>query len=654
MSGIAGIIHFDGKPIEPGLIEKMTGAMAHRGPDGINHWVKGSVALGQCMLRTTPESLEEHQPLTNEDESLVLVMDGRVDNWEELRRELLSRRAILRNRSDAELVLRSYEVWGRDCLAHIDGDFALVIWDVRRREAFCARDRLGIKPLNYHWKGNVLSFASELQPLLGLPWVTRKFNTGMISEYLADSLISRDDTFFQDCFRLPAATTLMFGDSRKSTGNYWVPTDARELHLGAKDEYVDHLADLLAKATARRVRTISRVGVLLSGGVDSASVACFAQSEMMQRAAGGNFGIETFSLIFPGMACDEEQTIKEFLSRTGLRGHRLAANQPNLEGWRRNLELFKDFPDSPTGAAYYPLLKMASDHGCKVLLGGWGSDDWIGGGGGIYADLISRGGLSEIGGCFLQKIRQRGFRNALHLMFTYGVRPVVYHAILSATGLRYLPFRRHMAPPPWLGTAMAQEFQMRRELAMMNYHQATVGYHKAGLLRWLNSGMFALNAELQERSCAWHGIEGRYPFHDRSILEFAFALPDRVKWLLDRPKELLIRVTRQLFAPLFDHQFADLEGSPIYLNAVRSDQCRVTLESNRIAAIGWIKSNEGSDLYRNVLRWFDQGDNRYALQVRSLWQIIALDLWYQHIINLESINERKTANTERKKIRGQL
>jgi asparagine synthase (glutamine-hydrolysing) len=103
MSGIAGIIHFDGKPVEPGLIEKMTSAMAHRGPDGINHWVKGSVALGQCMQRTTPESLEEHQPLTNEDGSLVLVMDGRVDNWEELRRELLGRGAVLRDRSDAEL-----------------------------------------------------------------------------------------------------------------------------------------------------------------------------------------------------------------------------------------------------------------------------------------------------------------------------------------------------------------------------------------------------------------------------------------------------------------------------------------------------------------------------------------------------------------------
>ena len=103
MSGIAGIIRFDGAPVEPGRIAKMTYAMSHRGPDGIRHWVKGSVALGQCMLCTTPESREETQPLTSEDESLVLVMDGRVDNWEELRRELLGRGARLRDRSDAEL-----------------------------------------------------------------------------------------------------------------------------------------------------------------------------------------------------------------------------------------------------------------------------------------------------------------------------------------------------------------------------------------------------------------------------------------------------------------------------------------------------------------------------------------------------------------------
>ena len=100
MSGIAGIIHFDGRPVEPGQVEAMTTAMHYRGPDGIHHWRRGNVALGQCMLRTTPESLEETQPLTNEDESLVLVMDGRVDNWEELRRELLGKVAVLRGNTE--------------------------------------------------------------------------------------------------------------------------------------------------------------------------------------------------------------------------------------------------------------------------------------------------------------------------------------------------------------------------------------------------------------------------------------------------------------------------------------------------------------------------------------------------------------------------
>ena len=118
MSGIAGIICFDGSPIESGQIAIITGAMAHRGPDGIHHWVRGSVALGHCMLRTTPESLEETFPLTNEDESLVLVMDGRLDNRDELERELRSKGITVRTPTDAELVLRAYQLWGEDSPRH--------------------------------------------------------------------------------------------------------------------------------------------------------------------------------------------------------------------------------------------------------------------------------------------------------------------------------------------------------------------------------------------------------------------------------------------------------------------------------------------------------------------------------------------------------
>ena len=185
MSGIAGIVRFDGGGVEPGQIEKMTAAMSYRGPDGINHRVLGSVALGHCLFRTTSESLEETQPLANEDESLTLVMDGWLSNWEELRAELVAKSARLRTRADAELVLRAYEAWGADCVAHIEGDFAFVIWDARRCEAFCARDRMGNKPLFYCWNDDQLIFASELTPVLEHPSTPETPNLGKIAEFLA-------------------------------------------------------------------------------------------------------------------------------------------------------------------------------------------------------------------------------------------------------------------------------------------------------------------------------------------------------------------------------------------------------------------------------------------------------------------------------------
>ncbi len=192
MSGIAGIIHFDGRPVEPGQVEAMTAAMHYRGPDGIHHWRKGNVALGQCMLRTTPESLEETQPLTNEDESLVLVMDGRVDNWEELRRELLGKGAVLRTRADAELVLRAYEVWGEDCPDRIIGECVFFIWDARQQHLFAARDAAGTRHFYYHQGKDWFAFASEIKGLLTLQRIERRLNESRLLDYLVEEF-DRDD-----------------------------------------------------------------------------------------------------------------------------------------------------------------------------------------------------------------------------------------------------------------------------------------------------------------------------------------------------------------------------------------------------------------------------------------------------------------------------
>ena len=281
MSGIAGIIHFDGRPVEPGQVEAMTAAMHYRGPDGINHWRRGNVALGQCMLRTTPESLEETQPLTNEDESLVLVMDGRVDNWEELRRELLGKGAVLRTRADAELVLRAYEVWGRDCLPHIDGDFALVIWDARRQEAFCARDRMGNKPFTYHWTGKTLYFASEQQAILRQPAVAQVLNEDMVAEYLAAQWFSSTETLWQGVLRLEAAHTLVVTPSGPTLNRYWAPDLQASLSFRSDQECAEHYRALLFDVVRRLSRASHPVACEVSGGLDSSAI--FAVAETLRR-----------------------------------------------------------------------------------------------------------------------------------------------------------------------------------------------------------------------------------------------------------------------------------------------------------------------------------------------------------------------------------
>ena len=149
MSGIAGIIHMDGKPIEPGLIEKMTGAMAHRGPDGIHHWVKGSVALGQCLLNDSAGSLDAAQPLTR-DGLVWIVADARIDARQALLSDLrLAGRRLVDAATDVELILEAYAVFGDAFLHHLLGDFAFAIWDSRHAKLICARDHFGVRPLFY-------------------------------------------------------------------------------------------------------------------------------------------------------------------------------------------------------------------------------------------------------------------------------------------------------------------------------------------------------------------------------------------------------------------------------------------------------------------------------------------------------------------------
>lgn len=331
MSGIAGLIHFDGKPVEPGLIEKMTSAMAHRGPDGLNHWVKGSVALGQCMLRTTPESLEEQQPLTNEDESLVLVMDGRVDNWEELRRELLARGAVLRNRSDAELVLRAYEVWGEDCPDHLLGDFAFAVWEGKHNRLYCARDHFGVKPFYYFSDGEYLAFASDEEAFLPIPGVSMKVNEDFIAANLFYQFDGGDLNrgWLADILKLPPATSLMVGGSGgKALRTYWELQPSDESRFASDQECEEAFRSVFREAVRCRMRIQGHPALMLSGGIDSASIAGMAREilpSMPQQE------LHTFSVVSDhAESCGETRNIRSIIAGHERQAHLVSV--PSFQG----------------------------------------------------------------------------------------------------------------------------------------------------------------------------------------------------------------------------------------------------------------------------------------------------------------------------------
>ncbi len=388
MSGIAGIIHFDGAPVAPGLVESMTGAMAHRGPDGIDHWAKGSVALGQCMLRTTPESLEEHQPLTNEDESLVLVMDGRVDNWEELRRELLARGAVLRNRSDAELVLRAFETWGRDCLPHIDGDFALVIWDARRREAFCARDRIGNKPFHYHWDGRTFSFASELHAILALPWVREELNEGMVAEFLANEWHSRDETFWQGVLRLVAAHRMVVDARGPRSEQYWEPDLEATMPCTSDDEHAEYYRALFTDVVRRMSRSSQPLACEVSGGLDSSAIFAVAEHLRRQQRLLAP-GVDGYTLAFhDDRDANDLPYARAVGEHLGVAIREVAPSRMPLSWYRDWARRYREFPSYPNGVMGLGIREEARRRGSRALLVGVGGDEWLCGSHSYYAEAL--------------------------------------------------------------------------------------------------------------------------------------------------------------------------------------------------------------------------------------------------------------------------
>ena len=274
MCGICGYI---GTKIDASVLQKMTRSLLHRGPDDSGYWIKNNVGLGHTRLAIIDLTEAAGQPMTTQDGRYVVVFNGEIYNYREIRRELVSGGEVFYSTSDTEVLLLGYRKWGIDILKRLDGMFAFAIWDDDRQELFLIRDRIGIKPLFYAPLQGGLVFASEIKAILAHPELSREINPESVDSYFRMGYVPGPDTIFQGVRSVMPGFYLKWKESCLESSQYWAPDFKQPSHKGSEADLIDELDKKLNDAVASHLVADVPVGAFLSGGIDSSLVAAIAQ-----------------------------------------------------------------------------------------------------------------------------------------------------------------------------------------------------------------------------------------------------------------------------------------------------------------------------------------------------------------------------------------
>lgn len=626
MSGIAAIIRFDGGMVEPGAIEKMTAAMDYRGPDGIRHWANGPVALGQCMLRTTAESLEEVQPLANEDESLLLVMDGWLSNWEELRSDLLTRGARLRTRSDAELVLRAYEAWGEDCPRHIDGEYAFVIWDARRQEAFVTHDHIGLKTLHYHWDGKRLLVASDIVGILAGPDVEQKPNHARIAEYLTFNWITRGETIWEGVMRAVPAHWMRFGKAGYVSEKYWEPPFEVSIRYKRDEDYFEHYRELFTDTVRRSSRTHRPLACDVSGGLDSSAV--FAMAHEL-RSKGRLFApdVKGYTYHFAdaiGAKHDEIEYAREVARHVGKEVKEVSPFLPDLSWFEHRSQDDQDIAGYPNGAMSIAIGGTLVDDGCRVLLNGEGGDEWLAGKPTSYAEQISDCDWQGVSRSISEDFADIGLFRTLRILLRFGFAPSMPDGFLKVRrrileALKPSDLQHAVQNASWLTNqykeACGEHCRSRRGLdytAISNLPQRSK--------YMVMTDPFALVVWDQfSRQSARLGYEIRTPMYARRFIEFAFATPERIRLRGNTRKYIHIKALDGLLPDLVANRKTKAEFSVAFTRLIGEIE-RSMMDAPQASKSGYLNAPGLSALFDQRRR-----DPTNGMLLWHLWSIFEID-----------------------------
>ncbi len=627
MCGIVGIAYQGSRQVEREILEQMNSAILHRGPDEDGFYLTENVGLAMRRLAII-DLAGGQQPIFNHDHSKVIVFNGEIYNFQQLRADLESRGHKFKTNSDTEAIVHLYDEFGVDCVQHLRGMFAFAIWDEREKSLFLARDRVGKKPILYSLQPNGdLIFGSEFQALLKHPNISREVDYSAIDSYLSYLCVPAPQTAFKQIRKLEPAHWLIWKNGEVKTQRYWQPDFSKKIQI-SEAEAIEETTRILRESVKLRMISEVPLGAFLSGGVDSSAVVALMAQESSQP-------IKTFSIGFEEEDFSELKYAKIVANHVGAEYNEFIVRPNALEVLPILVEHYGEpYADSSAIPTYY-VAKETRKY-VTVALNGDGGDESFAG----YERYL-----------------------AMNLAEKYRKIPAILRQGLIETGVGMLPnptkFRSRVKSlkrfvesgslgnvERYLNWMSAISPRLKDELITSEFRAKLNGNKPIDVLQnWFdkNEDLGIVDATMLTDQMTYlpndllvkvdiatmaNSLEARSPLLDHHIIEFAASLPTNLKVRGSETKSLLKKVAAKLVPKEVIYRRKMGFGVPI-ANWLRGDMkafMKENLLSERFAKRGLFQQNKIAELIQQHC----EQKNDYSTQI---WTLLMLELWFQRFID---------------------
>jgi asparagine synthase (glutamine-hydrolysing) len=630
MCGITGWANLDSHAPPPDgardLLHAMCERMIHRGPDSEGLFVTTGAALGMRRLAII-DLVTGEQPVFNEDKSVSVILNGEIYNYRELRAMLQKRGHAFRSASDTEVLPHLYEEFGDAMVRELNGMFAFALWDSRRRRLLIARDRFGEKPLYWGVFDNTLLFASEPKVLLAHPAVRPSLNLNALRQYLSFDYVPAPLSIYEGINKLPAAHKLTLENGRVNVERYWQLSYKTAEPVPSENEAAEQLRELLADAVRMRLVSDVPLGVLLSGGVDSSTVAALAVRASSEA-------VKTFSISFAESSFDESAYARGVAKFLGTDHHeeRLSANlAANLVS---EIGAWMDEPFSdPSLVPTYLLSRFTRKH-VTVALGGDGGDELFAGyqmyAGHRWAEVYKR----------FPTVVRRGLIEPVVKLLPVKTKNLSfdYKALRFVTGTKYDTVTRHHV---WFGSFTPEEQQQLLTPEALAASDGEIYADARAIAEECNSDdlvtqMQSVDTRLYlaediltkvDRASMAVSLEVRAPFLDPRVAEFAASLPCNYKLRGLKTKYILKKAVHELLPAFVTRRGKKGFGVPVaeWLKVKLRPLARDLLSPERVRRAGVFNPDF-------VARLQDEHERGVANHRKLLWTLLMFELWHESFV----------------------